>query len=148
MLSYFRNPKEIASSDVADDICELICAIMEMENFDARYKGIPPSSIKTHEYMELKRRIARRTAGRIAQGIDITKDVINAKLVGLLASCNQTLDLWIDPNSKIPTQKFTETFQTIHLTHVRRMRNNIFTEIAQRRLEYTGLHSSFHGIVI
>jgi len=93
MLSYFRNLKEIASSDVADDICELIYGIMEMENFDAKYKGLPPSSIKTHKYMEMKQWIARRTAGRIAQGIDITKDVINAKLIGLLASCNQTLDL-------------------------------------------------------
>jgi hypothetical protein len=144
MLKYFRNPTAQASSDSVDDICELIMALMEMDVFDHRHHGLPPSSIKTINYMEMKRRISRRTAGRIAEGIDVTKEVIKARLETLLTARNESMEEWVKDGK--PTSKFEEVFREIHLTHIRRMRNNIFTEVAQRRLEYSGLHSSFHGI--
>jgi succinate dehydrogenase flavin-adding protein (antitoxin of CptAB toxin-antitoxin module) len=120
MLEYFRNSTPQASSDSADDICELILALMEMDLFDDRHPGLPPSSIKTVDYMEMKRRRSRRTARRIAEGIDVTGEVIGARLDTLLAARDESIKQWIDGGK--PTSKFEEVFRTVHLTHIRRMR--------------------------
>ena len=127
---------------IEDNICEHLIAIEDLRLFEKVHEQAVETAGRA--WMELKLRIALRTEGRISQGLDITWQVLQEKVLLLLADAGQTMEDWIQGNVK--TELYLNRSKEIALSNLRRMKLEIFRCLVVRKQEWNNLiGSGLHG---
>jgi hypothetical protein len=129
---------------IKDDICEHLLAIEDFRMFE-RVNELARETCG-QAWMDLKLKIAWKTNGRISQGLETTRDVLEQNVIKLLANAGLTMEDWIKDGVK--TQLYLDCSEKIFLTNLHRQKLEIFRVLVLRKQEWEDLHnSSAHGIL-
>jgi hypothetical protein len=129
---------------IEDDICEHLLAIEDFRMFE-RVNELARETCG-QAWMDLKLKIAWKTNGRISQGLETTREVLEQKVMKLLANAGLTMEDWIKDGVK--TQLYLDCSEKIFLTNLHRQKLEIFRVLVLRKQEWEDLHnSSAHGIL-
>jgi hypothetical protein len=129
---------------IEDDICEHLLAIEDFRMFE-RVNELARETCG-QAWMDLKLKIAWKTNGRISQGLETTRDVLEQNVIKLLANAGLTMEDWIKDGVK--TQLYLDCSEKIFLTNLHRQKLEIFRVLVLRKQEWEDLHnSSAHGIL-
>lgn len=125
---------------IEDDICEHLHAIEDFKLFAKANEQLKLTCGQA--WVEFRLNIALKTDGRIHQGLDVSIDVLQAKLDQLLQRAGQTMEDWIKDGVK--TQLYQDRSKGIALSSLRRLRTDIWKALVSLKQEIDSLHKSSH----
>jgi hypothetical protein len=146
MKKFFEHPEE-ANIDIEDDICCILMASTQMEQFRMVHLSAPQNTETSRAFLSFKVSLSLITGGRVELEIDDNApEILRTRLNNLLKKINKPRSTWQNEDGTY-TARFYECKAKLPFSQLRRLKHKIWSELLHRKMEYQEMYrSSYLGI--